>query len=241
MAKVKLRDIIAKVPFLDRMRIQLMGDAVYYSLTMMDESFDILRVQPDSVLPYIQGKQQGIFAIYHGRMVGILRIMPRDKFQILISKSRDGQIISRGVEKMGFSVVNGSSGKGAVQATKHLLKATKKGYSAVVTVDGPRGPMFDVKVGIIRLAEMTGLPIIPSVCSTSDYTEMWGWDKYMATHFGSPIIYMHSEPIFVPRGLSDDEIEQYRLRLVADMERLRQQSDDYWKAIGEKRQIIYNS
>lgn len=229
---------MSRYPVLDQLRIGFLSDCIFYNLCAMDHNFNILKVYPDSVRPYIEGEQPAIFALDHGRLSGVLKIVnPRSKFKILISHSRDGEIIARAINKMGFSIVRGSSKKGAVQATKQILTLAREGCSVVVTVDGPRGPIHEVKSGIVRLAEMTGLPIVPLACSARHFTQMWGWDKFMLAHLGTPEVYLYGEPIFIGRARSEEEREQNRQRLSDAMEALRFYSDDLWPSIGVKQEI----
>lgn len=237
MAKFRLRNLITKIPILDQFRLTFLSDCIYFALSRMDRSYDVTRVFPDSVKPFIEGDQQCIFAIYHGRMVGLLQLAPRDKYCILMSQSRDGEIACRGVNKMGLQSIRGSSARGAVQATKQMLRAAKKGFSLVVTVDGPRGPLHDLKTSTIRLAEMTGLPIVPSVTSSRNYTKMWGWDEFNLSHQGSGLAMLFAEPVYVPRGLSDEERETYRAQMDKDMTHLRLCSEEYWTATNQKQEI----
>ena len=53
-----------------------------------------------------------------------------------------------------------------------------KGYNLVITPDGPRGPRCEVQMGIIMLAQMTGMPIVP-VSSKIHSKKIFGsWDAF---------------------------------------------------------------
>ena len=85
-----------------------------------------------------------------------------------ISKSFDGEIIAQAVEKMGFSTVRGSKNKkrkdkGGKEATFELVTKLKEGKNVAITVDGPTGPLHKVKKGVIKIAKLTGAPIIPVI------------------------------------------------------------------------------
>jgi hypothetical protein len=230
--KFRLRHLMNRIPVLDRLRISFIANFFTYGIGSLDRNYDVIKVYPESIRSYVQGQKPAVFALYHGRMVGFLQLIKvRKKMRLLISQSRDGEIIARALTNLGFLVARGSSGRGAVQGTKQLLRSARAGESMVIMVDGPRGPIHDVKLGSIRLAEMTGLPIIPCVCSARHYTEMWGWDKFMCSHWGGPKNYVYGEPIFVPRGLDDAGREQYRHRLSEAMTKLRTAADSYWAAI----------
>jgi len=153
MAKIRLRDLIAKVPVLDRLRIRLISEGLNQGMSFLDRSYDVAKVFPESARPYIEGEKAAIFTIYHGRMAQVLCIAPRETFRILVSQSRDGESVAGALAKMGIRVLRGSSGRDGATAVKNIIKAARKGESLVLTVDGPRGPIHEVKVGAIRLAE----------------------------------------------------------------------------------------
>ena len=146
MGKLRLRTLINKVPFLDTLRISLIGNFFFHGIGSLDRNYNIVKVFPESIKPYVQGEKPAVFAMYHGRMVGFLRLIERrDRMRLLVSQSRDGEIIATALTGLGFEVARGSSGRGAVQGAKQLLKAARAGRSVVLMVDGPRGPIFEVK------------------------------------------------------------------------------------------------
>jgi len=152
-----------------------------------------------------------IYAIYHGWQY-ILGGMPdRKKLHILISHSNDGEIIARIVHFLGFSTIRGSMGRGGRKATIEILKALEDGKNIAYTVDGPRGPGFKVKEGIIRIAQMSGKPIIPYYGDTLLKVEIPSWDKYQIPIPFSPFETELGEPIYVPKG--DEYVEEYRMKL----------------------------
>ena len=64
---------------------------------------------------------------------------------------------------MGFKTVRGSKGRrGAVEATMNMISALHKGEDCAMMVDGPKGPPKIVKDGIIKVAKMAGVPIVPT-------------------------------------------------------------------------------
>lgn len=230
MAKLRFRDIVNKVPMLDKARIDFLGMFLGRGIASLDRNYDIVKLMPDSVKPYYDCQKPAIFAVYHGYMVGMLRIgTRRNRTRILVSQSRDGECIARAVEYCGFVTARGSPKRGAVQGAKQLIRAARSGEHLIVTVDGPRGPIYEVKEGIIRIAEMTQLPIIPSTCAGAQVTRMWGWDKFYHPHWGTDMVYAYDEPIVVPRGINDEQMNQYRLQLEQSLSKLHQMTECYFE------------
>ena len=78
---------------------------------------------------------------------------------ILISRSFDGELITRILHLFGFHAVRGSSSRGAREGLLGLKHVIESGRPAIFTADGPRGPIYHTKMGPIKLAQMTGAPI----------------------------------------------------------------------------------
>lgn len=117
---------------------------------------------------YPANDKRVILALWHHDQLCLDGIPNRDKLNILISKSIDGEIIARVVERMGFKTVRGSynrtgKDKGGKEATFDLISRLNNDENIAVTVDGPSGPLHQFKNGVIKIAKLTGAPIIPVV------------------------------------------------------------------------------
>ena len=97
-------------------------------------------------------KMPCIYAMWHAHQFCVHGIRHRSKLHVLVSRSRDGEIIADVVERWGFKTVRGSKGKkGAVEATMQMISILKSGENCAMMVDGPKGPARVVKDGVIRL------------------------------------------------------------------------------------------
>jgi lysophospholipid acyltransferase (LPLAT)-like uncharacterized protein len=229
MAKFKLRELFTRYPALDRLRTSFFAWWCSHGPTPFDRSYRRMRVVSPEARPFlVDDKKPVIFALYHGSMIALLGIHPRKNTTILISNSRDGEMIARACHEMGFSTARGSAGKGGVKGTLELLEAARQGQSIAFMVDGPRGPRQEVKVGIVRIAQMTGLPIIP--IGLSGRTAFWpgSWDRFTATSWSAPMVTIFGEPLSVSESASDYEIEKARLLLEDRMKELERSADSLW-------------
>lgn len=233
MSNFRPRDIFLRYPVLDAMRRWVLSNICGHGPTIFDRSYQITRVFPESARPYVENTwwteagaeaeiKPAIFAIFHGRMVGLLGLKPRDKLTILISHSRDGEVIARAANIMGFSTARGSPAQGGAKGALEMVSACQSGQRLAFTVDGPRGPAYSVKEGVVRLAEITNMPIVPFVCQTRTHFLMKSWDTFMGPFWGTPSLYLFGEPIHVPQDISDEEREQIRRRLESVMTRMRE-------------------
>lgn len=227
---MKLKQIIGNVPWLDELRTEILASVCAAGATFFDRSFAITKFISPAAREYLHFDKPAIFALYHGRLIGMLQIVEqREKLTALISRSRDGEFLARMAHKMGYRVARGSPAYKAIEGAKQLIDAAKTGQSLVMAVDGPRGPIYEPKIGIIRMAELTGLPLLPFVCKGKKNHFFSGWDKMMGCYFGSPITYMIGDPIFVPNKNTEAERENYRQQLAASMHSMREKLDKYWQ------------
>jgi hypothetical protein len=140
-------------------------------------------------------------------MFGMLSIPNRERTLILISESRDGEMIARAMTGLGFCVARGSIAHGAFRAAKTMLANLRTGKNVVITVDGPRGPAFEVKPAVLRLAQTSQVPIIPMVSDARIKKHFKSWDNFMFPHFFSPIVCIYGDPINVtPESSIEDQL-----------------------------------
>lgn len=102
-----------------------------------------------------------IIAFWHGQQLMMPLAYRGTVAYILISSHRDGELIYRVVRRFGLRAVRGSSTRGGSQALRQMIRLARQGCDLVVTPDGPKGPRGRVQEGIVYLAKMTGLPIVP--------------------------------------------------------------------------------
>lgn len=164
-----------------------------------------------------------IYAMWHANQFLIHGIEDKAHLNVLISNSMDGEIIARAVEKWGFRVVRGSSNKkGAVTSTLQMIERLKAGESVAIMVDGPSGPLHKVKNGVIKVAQMSGAPIVPAHWYSPQRTfiSLPSWDK-MKTPLGDcKILNTYSEPIYVSPDAKDEEITEIKEKIKTSLEKL---------------------
>jgi lysophospholipid acyltransferase (LPLAT)-like uncharacterized protein len=139
-----------------------------------------------------------ILATWHSRLflLSYLRVGDRP-LVALISGNRDGQLISKIARMFGIHNVAGSSSRGGSQAIREMIRLSRDGHSIYITPDGPRGPAMKAQRGIVEIARLTGLPILPAAASTSSGNERNTWDRILVPYpFGRTVV-RWGEPIQV--------------------------------------------
>lgn len=161
-----------------------------------------------------------ILALWHQR---ILAIMPhairygRYAPAVMISRSRDGEMIADFYHRLGFSPVRGSSSRGGKEGLRAMIEYLNNHLLAVHIVDGPQGPAGVIKEGLISLAENTGASIMPIYVSVSRLWQLNSWDRFIVPKPFSKVIARLDEPVKVPPLLSYEEREDFRRRLEVRM------------------------
>jgi lysophospholipid acyltransferase (LPLAT)-like uncharacterized protein len=140
---------------------------------------------------------------------------------ILISRSFDGELITRILGLFGFHAVRGSSSRGAREGLLGLKDVIDGGGPAIFTADGPRGPIYQTKMGPIKLAQLTGARIGAFHLEPERAWVMGSWDRFLVPQPFTRIVVSWARWTEVPRDLPPDEFEAYRQRLNAAIERAR--------------------
>jgi lysophospholipid acyltransferase (LPLAT)-like uncharacterized protein len=173
-----------------------------------------------------------IYALWHGRMYSLLKGVPLDQVAILVSPSNDGEFITRIAQRIGFRhFVRGSHKRGGRQAIVGLIRALKKdGHSVAFTVDGPRGPRYQVKPGIIRLASQTGAPIIPLGSASHRLLQKFdrAWDRFHAPMPGTSMRIAYGKPLHVPSDLTEEQTNAFCEQLEAELMRINLEADAFY-------------
>ncbi len=108
-----------------------------------------------------------VFGFWHGRQFLLLPVGVRWNMAILSDISWAGEIQARILQKLGYTVIRGSSKKNAARALLATKKAIENGCSAGFALDGPSGPIYESKPGILFLAQKLNRALIPVAASAS--------------------------------------------------------------------------
>lgn len=115
----------------------------------------------DRYREYASRGAQVIIAFWHGRLLMMPYCYLGKRISIMVSQSKDGELIARTVRSFRMDSVRGSTTRGWVAGIKGLLRAAHEGSDLAITPDGPKGPAMRAQMGAIQIAKATGLPILP--------------------------------------------------------------------------------
>jgi lysophospholipid acyltransferase (LPLAT)-like uncharacterized protein len=172
-----------------------------------------------------------VYASWHQRFFpGITFFATRKPIAIMISQSRDGEMIARVTDILGWRSVRGSSSKGGIRALKTLRSLTKKGFRIGHIVDGPQGPFGVIKPGLLTIAQFAGAPIVPVIISAQRRWVFNSWDRFMVPKPFSRVIVRFAPPVPVPRRLDADAFEALRRDIEKQIKELYLQTDNWWRS-----------
>lgn len=165
-----------------------------------------------------------IYSFWHNRLLLMpnlyRRIRGTKRMCALVSRSRDGQYISEVLEGFGISAVRGSTAKGGEAAILEMVDRLQAGNDAAVTPDGPRGPRYRAQPGVILIAQMSGLPIVPVSADVSRKKRLKSWDRFIVPLPFARGALVFGDPIWVPRELDPEKRERLRAALEETMREL---------------------
>lgn len=150
MSRLREKFVIAALPFLAAWVIRLLR-----------ATMRIDYVGFESYREHAAKGAQVIIAFWHGRLLMMPYCYLGKKISIMVSQSKDGELIAKTVRSFGMDSVRGSTTRGWVAGIKGLLRAARGGNDLAITPDGPKGPAMNAQMGAIQIAKATGLPIFP--------------------------------------------------------------------------------
>lgn len=180
------------------------------------------RIRFDDRSGLLPGGEPGpvIFGLWHNRLAismafydEVKRRRPSTGLAALISASKDGALLATALSHFGVQAVRGSSSRRGAQALLELTRWTDQGYHIAITPDGPRGPKYVVQEGIISLAQVSGLPILPVGARIYRKKCLRSWDQFQIPLPFSRCDLIAAEPLRVPRDADEATREQLRQEL----------------------------
>ena len=167
-----------------------------------------------------------ILAFWHGRLLMIPMAWQRlAPMHMLISAHRDGRIIADAVTYFGVRSIAGSTRRGGSAALRTMVKRLNAGECVGITPDGPRGPAETASSGIVNLARLAGVPIVPIVFATSRCRVLRTWDRFrLALPFGRGV-FVWGEPIKIGSALDREGVEQARRLVESRMNEMAREAD----------------
>ena len=140
-----------------------------------------------------------ILAFWHRHLLLMPYSYRGRRISVLVSQSRDGELIARTVARLGIDASRGSSSRGGAAGLRSLLRKAEEGYDIAFTPDGPRGPVGVVQPGVILAAAATGWPVWPVALAASRCRRLRSWDRFVVPLPSATVHFVYGTPLRVER------------------------------------------
>jgi len=225
-AEIQLRFTLAQ-----RIVLAVVPRLVWALLWLNGLTWRFEAIGEEGATPLLYGRGAGaeIFCFWHQCVLPCAFYYRRTGATILISRSFDGELITRILNLFGFHAVRGSSSRGAREGLLGLSRVIESGTPAIFTADGPRGPIYQTKMGPIKLAQMTGARIGAFHLQPERAWTMRSWDRFLIPKPFTRICVSWARWTQVPTDLPAEGFEPKREELNAAIERARLRALDYFR------------
>jgi hypothetical protein len=163
-----------------------------------------------------------ILAFWHDRLVLMPCVANRfaQRVCIMVSRHRDGELITRAVRPLGVETARGSSTRGWAGGLKALLRAYRAGANLAFAPDGPRGPRHVAKSGVVQVARATGAVIVPLGAAARWARRIGSWDRLIVPLPGSRVVYQAGSSFTVAADADAEAVETARAALERELTRV---------------------
>ena len=203
-----------------RLTLAIVPRLVWLLLMTIGRTWRFEVVAEEGVIPAFHGftPSREIYCFWHQCVLACAFYYRSTHATILISQSFDGELITRTLNLLGYQAVRGSSSRGGRQGLLGLREVLDQGTPAIFTADGPRGPIYQSKLGPIKLAQLTGAPI---GCFHLEPEKAWiarSWDRFQIPKPFTKIVVSWGHWTFVSEEATNEELEPLRAQLDRNLE-----------------------
>ncbi|MBU2252943.1 MAG: lysophospholipid acyltransferase family protein [Proteobacteria bacterium] len=193
--------------------------------------FLMIRIRPvndEDIFRHLRQGNGAIAAFWHQRIILVVTYARRfGEFApaAMVSRSRDGELIADVCRRLNFRPVRGSSSRGGREALAAMVEDLAEHHFAIHAVDGPQGPRGVIKAGLIRMAQLSGTPIVPVYISVDRAWVLRSWDRFLIPKPFSRVVVRWGRPIPIPGELETDAFETLRLEIEKRMRETQAEED----------------
>jgi lysophospholipid acyltransferase (LPLAT)-like uncharacterized protein len=171
---------------------------------------------------------RGIFCFWHRCTLPAGWYFRKFRCSILISQSFDGELIARTLGLLGYRSVRGSSSRGGAAGLMAMRDVLERGGPVVFTADGPRGPIYQTKIGPVKLAAMSGQEMGCFYLLPERALVMKSWDRFLVPLPFSRVVVSWARAVDAPGKDADTAtLEAKRAELNNALERARLRAEKH--------------
>ena len=242
--KIDFDDVESRRGFVGKRRMSI-GRRVYYFvgfplllavLQMFWWSYRIEKLIGDDVVERLLADDKTYAPCYwHQHTVLCLQMLHgwmRRGFKagFVVSPSVDGEVPARIARSWGAEVIRGSAKRTGALAMRDIHAVMKKGVSIVTAADGPLGPKYEFKLGVVLMASVGSAAMVPIACAADRAWYLKRWDNFMIPKPFARIVLAVGEPRLVPGGSSMEALERQRKDMQDAVMSLMERSEEALRA-----------
>ena len=154
-------------------------------------------INPEAIDNLRAAKHAFIFSLWHGQLLPLLWHHREEGVVLLISEHKDGEMVARAAESLGYALVRGSSTHGGDRALISVIRELQSGREVAITPDGPRGPARKYAPGALIAAQRSGAAILPVVAVADKAWRLRSWDEFMIPKPFARVTVAYGDPVAV--------------------------------------------
>lgn len=154
---------------------KILGFTAWALFRLMAMTWRIQVIMPDSMQAALEARKTILFAHWHGDELVLFHFIGKYRVATMASSSKDGEIMNTAVRLIGGKTTRGSSTRGGISGLKGLIRLIKsEARNCSFAVDGPKGPIYEVKPGIFEMSRLLDAEIYPAGVACS---RAWKFEK----------------------------------------------------------------
>ena len=194
--------------FKNNLKEQLIPPLAYNLIKLTNQSYRLQVEGWEKVENAFNSGESLVFSSWHGKSWVPAYFLRDLGIYALTSLSRDGSYMTEILHRLGWRTVRGSSSRGASRSLLALYRKLNEGASTALTPDGPTGPIYEVKPGIIFLQEKADSMLVPMGVDAHWKKNFASWDDYLLPLPFSKTSLVFGEPFRFEDGLEMEEKQQ---------------------------------
>jgi lysophospholipid acyltransferase (LPLAT)-like uncharacterized protein len=167
-----------------------------------------------------------LYLFWHEMMLFPLITHCGPDFSVLVSRHRDGELITQIMRMFQGKTVRGSTSRGAAASLLEMIRNRPTKHLGI-TPDGPRGPRRIVQSGSVYLASRAAMPLVPVGFAFDGCWRAGSWDKMALPKPFKRAVAVAGEPMIVPGDLDRNGIAEYRELVQAEMDRVQRRAEEF--------------
>lgn len=194
-------------PHASNRRYRIYGLLGALALRLWGRTWRIRREVPESVAR-LERENRVVYTFWHQHILPLAYVYRDTGSVVLVSESKDGEIISQVIHHLGMGTARGSSSRGGLRAVLEQARVGRDGWRLAVTPDGPRGPRHRLQPGVLLVAQRSGHSIVPLAAAARACRYLRSWDRFEIPLPFARLRVLAGEPIRLPPEVPPGELEE---------------------------------